>query len=99
MHRTFLSLLLVPALFAGAAPAETLRVGDATRQALADGVKMPARGMTMERVKRWFGEPVKRYAPVGDPPITRWEYPDYIVYFEHDRVITSVYKHRRAAGD
>ncbi len=77
--------------------AETLRVGQATDRALAEGVKFPARGMTMKKVKRWFGPPTKTYAPVGDPPITRWEYPGYIVYFEYDRVITSVVKRKPGA--
>ena len=29
---------------------------------------------------------------VGDPPITTWEYTDFLVYFEYDRVIHSVSK-------
>ena len=27
---------------------------------------------------------------VGKPPISRWEYPGFVVYFEHDHVIHSV---------
>ena len=51
---------------------------------------MPNRGMTMERVERAFGQPRQRLAPVGDPPITRWVYDGFTVYFEHHIVITSV---------
>ena len=54
---------------------------------------MPARGMTMDRVQSRFGAPHNKLAAVGDPPITRWEYPGYIVYFEHQHVIHSVTKH------
>jgi hypothetical protein len=29
-------------------------------------------------------------APVGQPPIERWEYPGFIVYFEYRNVLHSV---------
>ncbi len=50
----------------------------------------PARGATMARVERDFGAPARRDGPVGEPPITRWDYADFSVYFEHDRVIHAV---------
>lgn len=50
----------------------------------------PTRGVTMESVERRFGAPTRREGPVGDPPITRWDYPDFSVYFEYDRVIHAV---------
>ncbi len=53
-------------------------------------VEMPARGMTMEKVEDLFGAPLERQPPVGDPPITRWIYPDFVVVFEHQWVINSV---------
>jgi hypothetical protein len=31
---------------------------------------------------------------VEQPPITRWDYPAFSVYFEHDRVIHAVARHR-----
>lgn len=50
----------------------------------------PSRGMSMARVESSFGAPSSRRAPVGDPPITRWDYPSFIVYFEHEHVIHAV---------
>jgi hypothetical protein len=50
----------------------------------------PTNNMTMARVRESIGEPESVLAAAGDPPITRWQYPDYVVYFEHDRVIISV---------
>lgn len=50
----------------------------------------PSRGVTMNKVEAAFGAPAQRSAPVGKPPITRWEYPGFVVYFENDRVIHSV---------
>ena len=50
----------------------------------------PTRGMSMEKVEATFGAPTQRAAPVGEPPITRWEYPGFVVYFEHQLVIHTV---------
>jgi hypothetical protein len=50
----------------------------------------PARGMSMEKVEAVYGAPSKREPAIGEPPITRWEYPDFVVYFEHQYVIHAV---------
>jgi hypothetical protein len=50
----------------------------------------PNRGSTMATVQSRFGEPTNRHATVGVPPITRWDYPQFSVYFENDRVLHSV---------
>lgn len=50
----------------------------------------PAPGSTMEQVEKTFGKPGNVVPAVGDPPITRWIYEGFTVYFEHDRVIHSV---------
>ena len=50
----------------------------------------PARGMSMEKVEATFGTPSNRGQAVGEPPITRWEYPGFVVYFEHHLVIHTV---------
>ncbi|MGD2082686.1 MAG: hypothetical protein PVF91_06960 [Chromatiales bacterium] len=56
----------------------------------AAGPARPSNGATMDGVRARYGEPAERLAPVGDPPITRWIYDAFTVYFEYDRVITSV---------
>ncbi|HTY94785.1 MAG TPA: hypothetical protein VMC02_12905 [Steroidobacteraceae bacterium] len=50
----------------------------------------PARGALMKTVEKQFGAPVNRHPTVGKPPITRWDYPNFSVFFEGDRVIDSV---------
>jgi hypothetical protein len=50
----------------------------------------PARGMSMEKVEATYGAPSRRDPAVGEPPITRWEYPGFVVYFEHQFVIHTV---------
>jgi hypothetical protein len=54
------------------------------------GVAAPTRGMTMEQVASQFGKPETKVPAVGKPPISRWEYPGFVVYFENDHVIHSV---------
>jgi hypothetical protein len=58
----------------------------------------PARGSTMATVQGRFGEPSNRHATVGNPPITRWDYPQFSVYFEHDRVLHTVLLRSAPAG-
>lgn len=50
----------------------------------------PSRGMSMRVVEAEFGAPTSRRAAVGEPPITRWEYPGFTVFFEHQFVIHAV---------
>jgi hypothetical protein len=78
---------------AGAAVAETLVVNDQV-QVRNSSVERPSRGSTMASVEQHFGAPSQKHATVGgapaQPPITRWDYPSFSVFFERDRVITAV---------
>jgi len=74
---------------AGTSCAETIAVGDGIGVKDAD-IATPGRGMTMEQVAIKFGAPVTKVPAVGNPPISRWEYPGFVVYFERDLVIHSV---------
>lgn len=74
--------------------------------ALADEVKIPVgqqgsmehilphNGERKTKVLNHFGLPDKEYPKIGRPPITRWDYRDFSVYFEYDRVISSVLHHQ-----
>ena len=50
----------------------------------------PVRGMSVAAVLKKYGEPDSRSDPVGRPPISSWHYADFLVYFEHRLVITTV---------
>jgi hypothetical protein len=54
------------------------------------GVKRPTQGMSMTDVEQQFGTPEKKFAAVGEPPITRWQYAEFVVYFEHGTVLHAV---------
>lgn len=55
-----------------------------------ESANRPARGMSMEKVEATFGAPSSRLPAVGEPPISRWEYPGFVVYFENQLVIHTV---------
>ena len=85
---TAISLCLAGLATAPALPAQTLEM--ANPPAATTAVATPARGQSMAQVERQFGAPTERFAPVGQPPITRWVYADKIVYFEYDHVVHAV---------
>lgn len=58
---------------------------------------LPLAGMSMQAVEGQFGKPASKAGPVGHPPITRWDYGDYVVVFERSTVVNSV-RVVRAAG-
>ena len=58
-------------------------------------VSKPQKGSTMKAVQQQFGAPEKKYPAVGggskrQPPITRWDYAGFSVFFEHGHVIDAV---------
>jgi len=64
----------------------------------------PTRGMTMQQVQDRFGAPEQKMAPEPStaqgplkPPIVRWVYPQFTVYFERGYVIHTVLTHPREA--
>jgi hypothetical protein len=59
-------------------------------------LSLPARGDAKIDVLDRFGLADQEHPAVGTPPITRWDYREFSVYFESDRVINSVVHHRRA---
>src|SRR5580658_10475500 len=88
-YRALLVSAVLASALAGIATADMVAVdnGSAVKQS---DVATPARGMTMTQVASKFGEPVTKVPAVGKPPIARWEYPGFVVYFEHEHVIHSV---------
>ena len=92
-----LRILTVFALFFGAfgtTTAQTLEMDGIAPES--DGAR-PSRGMTATSVESKYGAPQAKEAAVGDPPISRWEYSDFVVFFEYDRVIHAVVKRKQAS--
>jgi hypothetical protein len=87
-------VLLAGCAVAGSALADTVVVNDQV-QVRNSQVERPKRGLTMTEVEKHFGAPVTRHPTVGggsphQPPITRWDYNGFSVFFERDRVVDSV---------
>ena len=89
MRSAKLLALLIGCAIAGGATAETVVV-DGHVQLEQSSIARPGRGTTMHEVEAKFGTPAKRYPAVGKPPITRWDYPSFSVFFEYNRVVHSV---------
>jgi hypothetical protein len=77
-----LGALLSPAAFGD------VLVLDEVRQV--EKMDLPKNGLSKSEVESRFGTPSKRHDAVGEPPITRWDYETYSVYFEYDLVLFSV---------
>ena len=91
MSRSFLFLspllLAVGILFSTGAAADTLLVN---RMQSEQTSAAPRRGATMAQIEAQFGAPSKKGRTIGKPPITRWDYPAFSVYFEYKHVIDAV---------
>lgn len=88
-YRALMVAAVVAAGISAQAAAETVASGSgiAVKES---SIATPARGMTMGQVASKFGEPVTKVPGVGQPPISRWEYAGFVVYFERDYVIHTV---------
>lgn len=63
------------------------------------GVDVPSRGLTMAQVEQRYGTPADRIGPIGQPPIARWVYPSFVVYFEYNLVIHAVASQATASAN
>lgn len=52
----------------------------------------PVRGQSKRKIKSLFGEPDMQHEAKGKPPIERWDYNEFSVYFESNVVIHTVIK-------
>ncbi|MBT8149437.1 MAG: phosphodiesterase [Pseudomonadales bacterium] len=89
-------LLLANSATLPLAAAETVRLPLASQGGDRQAQARPVAGMTGKAVVARFGDPISTAPAVGNPPISRWEYPDFYVYFEYNHVVHAVLKHRPA---
>lgn len=85
-------LLLLALSLPLAALAETIEI-PLGQQDQSD-IPLPQLGESKHAVLERYGLADEEHAPVGQPPITRWDYRDFSVYFEYDHVIDSVRHHQ-----
>jgi hypothetical protein len=94
MKTRILFLALCAAAGLQSALAETIVVDDQVK-VRDPAIETPAKGMSMSAVEQRYGAPAQKHAAVGggsakQPPITRWDYAGFSVFFERDTVIHSV---------
>lgn len=94
-HTIFGMLLLSSLAITHSVSADTLEIPTDIGASNEVNISKPSRGMTMDDVTTTYGEPSEIIAPVGDPPITRWVYPNFIVHFERQYVIYAVVKKKQ----
>ena len=75
------------------ATAETVQIPVGQQGGDKQSLQRPRAGMDQNQVREQFGNPVEWTNPVGEPPITKWVYNDFIVVFEYDQVIHTVLVH------
>jgi len=88
-RKLLLALSLGMAMSVGA---QNMDMSATDRSATFNEPGKPTRGMTQQAVEASYGAPQDVRAPIGDPPITRWEYANFVVFFEYDKVIHAVSK-------
>ena len=89
------SLIIIAALLLSATTitqAEVISIADPRYDVenSSEGVLRPTRGMSTTSVEQQFGQPEQQFDAVGEPPISRWVYADFVVFFEDNTVIHSV---------
>jgi hypothetical protein len=89
-------LMLLALLMPVGAYAETLQIP--IGQQGADELRLPQLGESQRVVLERFGLADEEHPSVGNPPITRWDYRVFSVYFEHTHVINSVRHHQPGAA-
>lgn len=96
MKITALLFAVTTGLAVQAAPAfaDTLLI---QRVQVEQSAHLPKRGSSMAQVETQFGAPTQKYPAVHgpndhkhNPPITRWQYGTFSVYFENTHVVDAV---------
>ena len=96
MSTTKIALLSCCILALGfAAQADDIVVPAEAPAAAPAPASLPGKGQTMGEVVKRFGQPQIKHTPAGGdspkhPPITRWDYAGFSVFFEHQHVVDAV---------
>jgi len=88
---TILAGALSASSFVAASTFVTTAVGSlAVSQQGNSAVTTPKNGQDKLSVEANYGAPLEKVGSVGEPPISRWVYQEFTVYFEHDLVLHAV---------
>jgi hypothetical protein len=93
MAKKVATTLAVLLLTIGATASADVLLLDGIELDQASAAQRPKSGTSMDSVEQSYGAPAQKHGAVGNPPITRWDYPGFSVYFENDKVVHSVARH------
>jgi len=94
LTRNFIMALMMS--FSATVAADVLLIEQVREAGMMD---VPSNGMTMNEVESRYGQPNTRGPAVGNPPITRWVYDRWSVFFEYDVVLYTVLDEGEVLGD
>ncbi|MBV1874608.1 MAG: hypothetical protein KUG80_07495 [Gammaproteobacteria bacterium] len=83
-------MLLISSISLNCFAGETGVVSPSQKTSAVAHVSKPESGQTKDQVVQKYGMPLSKAAEIGSPPISKWHYPTYTVYFEFNRVIHTV---------
>lgn len=94
MNKKLFAFILLATALPAAVRADVVQMPAGGTSAAAS-TAVPRKGQTMSQVVKQFGEPQTKHPAVGggsdrQPPITRWDYSGFSVFFEHSHVVDSV---------
>ena len=90
---TTLILALMSLAFTSTATADVVKIG-VGQQAKEEVIERPVKGSSKARVQELYGNPLQAFQAIGEPPISRWVFDRFTVYFEYDHVVHSVVHHK-----
>ncbi|OUS13439.1 hypothetical protein A9Q89_02980 [Gammaproteobacteria bacterium 53_120_T64] len=88
------AIIFSTTLLAQVAFAEVIKVPVGAQAGDKQHLALPRNGQSRDSVEIQFGAPEAMNSAIGEPPISSWQYRDYIVYFEYDHVLHTVLKHK-----
>ncbi len=91
-----LAVIVTTTFIAQMSFAEVIKVPVGSQSAHKKHIELPKNGQSRASVEAQFGTPQAINDAIGEPPISSWQYHDYIVYFEYDLVLHTVLKHKPA---
>lgn len=98
--RTAAALFMLTSLLMATPLAMAGNLGTSDINRAKPGSEFYVHGLSMAQVEKKFGAPAHKMAPVPavgtryNPPITRWDYAKFTVYFEHGHAIHLVKDHK-----
>lgn len=90
LFNLYLACILGFTLQAPISIAEEIRIPIGEQAKDQTPIDMPSKGTSKERVKSLFGAPLEEAPAKGQPPISRWKYQEFTVYFDGNAVIHCV---------